>query len=40
MVQVEEVDGRRGVGVGVETRPGYRDVSTQTDPVQTHDMAV
>jgi len=28
------------VGVAVETRPGYSDASTQTDPVPTKDMAV
>jgi hypothetical protein len=39
-VQVEVGEGVRSLGVGVELRPGYCHASTQTDPVQTRDMAV
>ena len=37
---VETCNGQRSLGVGVDTRPGYTDASTQTDPVQTCDFAV
>ena len=37
---METCNGLRSVGVGVDTRPGYRDASTQTDPVKTCDFAV
>merc|ERR1711892_1394235 len=36
----ETGDGVRSVGVGVQTRPGYKDATTQTDRVATRDMAV
>jgi len=36
----ETEEGVRSVGVGIETRPGYKDAATQTDRVVTRDMAV
>eukprot|EP00090_Calanus_glacialis_P023968 TRINITY_DN37178_c0_g1_i1.p2 TRINITY_DN37178_c0_g1~~TRINITY_DN37178_c0_g1_i1.p2 ORF type:complete len:431 (-),score=140.64 TRINITY_DN37178_c0_g1_i1:73-1365(-) len=40
LASTETGDGVRSFGVGVETRPGYKDASTQTDRVATRDMAV
>ena len=37
---VETCNGQRSLGVGVDTRPGYKDASTQTDPVKTCDFAI
>ena len=37
---VSVCEGRRSLGVGVETRPGYSHASTQTDPVRTCDFGV